>query len=70
MTDDQKRVPVAFFRTNSGREPVRDWLKALDQDDRRIVGNDLQTLEYGWLWMAVPTCALLVNTAGDRQRGW
>ena len=22
------------------------------------------------LWMAVPTCALLVNTAGDRQRGW
>ena len=22
------------------------------------------------VWMAVPTCALLVNTAGDRQRGW
>ncbi|NBC46887.1 MAG: type II toxin-antitoxin system RelE/ParE family toxin [Gammaproteobacteria bacterium] len=55
MTDDQKRVAVAFFRTNSGREPVREWLKELDADDRQIVGNDLQTLEYGWP-IGMPLC--------------
>ena len=63
MTDDQKRVPVAFFRTNSGREPVRDWLKALDQDDRRIVGNDLQTLEYGWP-VGMPLCRAIRSHKG------
>lgn len=48
MTDDRKRVPVAFYRTDRGREPVREWLKDLAPDDRKILGNDLQTLEYGW----------------------
>jgi len=47
MTDDQKRVPVAFYRTDAGREPVREWLKELGPDDRRTIGKDLQTLEYG-----------------------
>jgi phage-related protein len=63
MTDDRKRVAVAFFRTNSGREPVRDWLKELDPDDRRIVGNDLQTLEYGWP-IGMPLCRSLKSHKG------
>lgn len=63
MTDDQKRVAVAFFRTNSGREPVREWLKELDPDDRRIVGNDLQTLEYGWP-IGMPLCRSLKSHKG------
>jgi hypothetical protein len=55
MTDDQKRVPVAFYRTDAGREPVREWLKELGPDDRRTIGNDLQTLEYGWP-VGMPLC--------------
>lgn len=63
MTDDRKRVAVAFFRTDSGREPVREWLKELDPDDRRIVGNDLQTLEYGWP-IGMPLCRSLKSHKG------
>ena len=48
MSDDQKQITVAFYRTNQGKEPVREWLKDLDPTDRKIVGDDLQTLEYGW----------------------
>ena len=28
-----KRVPAILFRTEGGREPVRDWLKALPYAD-------------------------------------
>jgi len=27
---------------------VREWLKALPAEDRRIIGNDLKTAQYGW----------------------
>jgi len=41
-------IPVAFWRSASGREPVREWLRALDKDDRAVIGNDLRTLQFGW----------------------
>ena len=43
-----KKVTVYFYRTDSGNEPVRKWLKSLDAADRKIIGNDSQILEYGW----------------------
>ena len=43
-----KRVQARFFLTESGREPVKDWLLGLDRADRREVGRDLMTLEFGW----------------------
>jgi phage-related protein len=36
-----KRLPAAFYRLPSGREPVRDWLRALSNEDRKIVGEDI-----------------------------
>lgn len=39
---------VVFYRTASGREPVRDWLRALDRESRRVIGNDIKTVQYGW----------------------
>jgi phage-related protein len=33
-----KRIPARFYRTASGREPVREWLKDLSAEDRRILG--------------------------------
>ncbi|SFL40655.1 type II toxin-antitoxin system RelE/ParE family toxin [Methylorubrum salsuginis] len=50
-----KRVPAIFFRTEAGNEPVRDWLKALDQVDRRRIGEDIKLAEYGWP-IGMPTC--------------
>jgi phage-related protein len=43
-----KRVEAYFFITGTGREPVRDWLLELDKYDRREIGRDLMTLEFGW----------------------
>ncbi len=31
MTDDLKKLPAVFFRSASGAEPVREWLKVLGQ---------------------------------------
>ncbi len=43
-----KKLSVAFFKSNQGNEPVRDWLKKLAKNDKRIVGEDIKTLQYGW----------------------
>lgn len=43
-----KRVQAFFFATQSGHEPVREWLMELDREDRREVGSSLMTLEFGW----------------------
>ena len=39
---------ASFFRTDSGNEPVREWLKALSASDRRIMGEDIKTVQFGW----------------------
>lgn len=36
-----RKIPLVFFRTGSGSEPVREWLKKLDEHDRRAIGKDL-----------------------------
>jgi len=41
-------IPVIFFQLDSGREPVRDWLKGLDRQNRKLVGEDIKTLQFGW----------------------
>lgn len=41
-------IPVVFFRLDSGREPVREWLKSLRKEDRRVIGEDVKTLQFGW----------------------
>jgi phage-related protein len=44
-----KRVPAIFFRTEAGGEPVRDWLKGLPSpEDRKRIGEDIKTVEFGW----------------------
>lgn len=63
MTDILKRIPVAFYRTDQGNEPVREWLKGLDPADRKIVGDDLQTLEFGWP-IGMPLCRAISSYKG------
>lgn len=41
-------LTVRFYCSASGREPVRDWLKAMSLDDRKVIGIDLKTVQYGW----------------------
>jgi phage-related protein len=42
------RLEVRFFRTEMGAEPVRDWLKSLEQPDRKTIGEDIKTVQFGW----------------------
>ncbi len=41
-------LQVVFYKSASGKEPVRDWLKQLDKEDRKIIGEDIKTVQFGW----------------------
>ncbi len=43
-----KRLSARFYRSDTGREPVREWLKGLDAVDRRIIGEDIKDVEFSW----------------------
>ena len=51
-------IPVVFYRTATGVEPVRDWLRGLPDDDRRTIGIDLATVQVGWP-VGMPLCRSL-----------
>ncbi len=44
----QPILEVRFFRTAAGNEPVREWLKAMSREDRRAIGEDVKTAQFGW----------------------
>src|SRR2546429_7073054 len=48
MNDSLKILPARFFKTASGTEPVREWLKGLDKEDSRIIGGGISIGEK-WL---------------------
>ncbi len=42
------RLNVVFYRSSSGNEPVREWLKALPREAQKIIGEDIKTVQFGW----------------------
>ena len=42
------RLQVYFFKRTNNKQPVRDWLKGLPVEDRKTIGNDLKTAQFGW----------------------
>ena len=50
-----------FFKTESGNEPVREWLKGLRKEEKKIIGEDILTVQYAW-----PIGKPLVGSLGDR----
>ncbi len=57
MAEEPKpqKIPLIFYRTAAGNEPVREWLKGLDEAERRAVGKDLMRAQ--WRWPAgMPLC--------------
>jgi phage-related protein len=55
MIDRSKKIVARFYVTAAGRKPVRDWLLALTIDDRRVIGRDIQKVEFGWP-LGMPYC--------------
>lgn len=41
-------LSVAFFRTQAGNEPVREWLLELPRESRRLIGIDIKAVQIGW----------------------
>lgn len=41
-------LDVRFFKTEAGTEPVRDWLRTLTATDRKLIGEDIKTVQFGW----------------------
>ena len=39
---------ASFYRSDSGNEPVREWLKSLSASDRKVLGEDIKTVQFGW----------------------
>jgi len=62
MADDPppQKIPLGFFRTEAGSEPVREWLKGLPEAERHAIGKDL--LRSQWQWpVGMPLCRPLGN---------
>jgi phage-related protein len=56
VADPQPRkIPLIFFRTSARSEPVREWLRALPQEERQAIGKYL--LRAQWRWpVGMPLC--------------
>ncbi len=53
-----KKISALFYQNANGKKPVREWLLSLDEEDRKIVGKDIKTVEYGWP-IGMPVCRKL-----------
>ncbi len=46
---------VIFFKTDAGNEPVREWLRSLNAEERAVIGADLRTVQIGFP-LGMPLC--------------
>jgi phage-related protein len=56
----ERPLNVVFFKTDTGREPVREWLKSLSTEDCKTIGTNILTVQYAW-----PLGKPLVDNLGD-----
>lgn len=55
MDEAPRKIELVFFRNDTGSEPVRAWLKGLDEAERHAIGTDL--LRAQWRWpVGMPLC--------------
>jgi len=41
-------LDICFYQTDTLNEPVREWLQQLTAGDKKIIGEDLKTIQFGW----------------------
>lgn len=63
MVDERKRLPARFFESESGRVPVREWLLDLTENERKAIGEDIRTAEFGWP-VGMPLCKPMTGHKG------
>jgi phage-related protein len=55
MTEKLKPIPLVFWKSSAGREPVREWLNELPREDQRKIGHDIAKVQFGWP-IGLPVC--------------
>ncbi len=60
MAKPNRPLAVIFFRTETGAEPVREWLQRLPKGERKTIGEDILAVQYAW-----PVGRPLVGSLGD-----
>jgi phage-related protein len=55
MTAVLKPLPLRFWRSANGHEPVREWLAALEVSDKKLIGRDIAKVQYRWP-VGLPLC--------------
>ena len=48
MAEVKPKLAVAFYRSETGVEPVRAWLRRLPKPERQTIGREIRTLQFGW----------------------
>lgn len=43
-----KKLPAIFYRSSSGQEPVREWLKTMSQGEKKTIGEDIAYVQFKW----------------------
>lgn len=43
-----QKLEAVFYKSQSGAEPVRDWLKRLPKDERKAIGEDIAYVQFKW----------------------
>ena len=56
----ERPLSVVFYRTGAGNEPVRQWLRSLPVEERKILGTDILAVQYAW-----PVGKPLVDNLGE-----
>ena len=60
MIDRSKKLPAFFYESALGNRPVRELVLGLTLEDRKLVGRDIQKVEFGWP-LGMPYCRNLGN---------
>jgi phage-related protein len=55
MPDKLVPIPLRFWKSTTGREPVREWLNEMPRDDQRTIGRDIAKVQFGWP-VGLPLC--------------
>jgi len=51
MTKNEKPefiLNIRFYKTGNGTEPAREWLRSLNKQQKKKIGEDIKTVQYGW----------------------
>ncbi len=72
MSSRTKKIVAEFYKTSSGAEPVRKWLKGLPLEDCKTIGKDIATIEFTWP-VGMPLCRPLnvgiIEVRSDLKHG-